>query len=106
MKPRVIKVEARQYPVSIHFSKVTKEDYTEEAFKKVCKIHKQLPQGGILVFLTGKKEITYMCKRLTLTLRKKKSHKRKKQESTFAEDEDSLLEFDGIEEREEESLDV
>ena len=34
MKPRVIKVEARQFPVSIHFSKVTKEDYTEEAFKK------------------------------------------------------------------------
>ncbi len=35
------------------------------------KIHRNLPQGGILVFLTGKKEITYMCKRLTLALKKK-----------------------------------
>ena len=42
-RPRAIKVEARQYPVSMHFSKITKEDYVEEAFKKVCKIHKNLP---------------------------------------------------------------
>ena len=39
-RPRVIKVEARQYPVSIHFTKVTRDDYQEEAFKKACKIHK------------------------------------------------------------------
>jgi HrpA-like RNA helicase len=31
-----------------------------------------LPSGGILVFLTGKKEITYMCKRLMLALKKRK----------------------------------
>ncbi len=63
-KPPLIKVEARQYPVTIHFNRETKEDYLEEAFKKICKIHKNLPAGGILVFLTGKKEITYICKRL------------------------------------------
>lgn len=55
--PNVIKVDARQYPVSIHYNKVTKDDYVEEAYKKVCKIHRNLPPGGILVFLTGKKEI-------------------------------------------------
>lgn len=71
-RPRVIKVEARQYPVSTHFSKITKDDYQEEAFKKIVKIHKNLPSGGILVFLTGKKEITYMCKRLALALKKRK----------------------------------
>ena len=35
-RPKVIKVDARQYPVSIHFSKKTKDDYSEEAYKKVC----------------------------------------------------------------------
>lgn len=90
-RPRVIKVEARQYPVSVHFSKVTKDDYAEEAYKKVCQIHRKLPAGGILVFLTGKKEITYMCKRLSLAL--KKHHggkKRTKSEQEHIDDEDSL----------------
>lgn len=27
--PNVINVEARQYPVAIHYNKVTKEDYVE-----------------------------------------------------------------------------
>lgn len=50
--------------MSIHYNKVTKEDYVEEAYRKVVKIHRNLPPGGILVFLTGKKEIIYMCRRL------------------------------------------
>lgn len=72
LRPRLIKVESRQYPVEVHFNKVTKEDYEEETFKKVCKIHKNLPSGGILVFLTGKKEIEYMVERLKLEFNKKK----------------------------------
>lgn len=60
-KPNCIKVAARQYPVTTYYSKVTKEDYCEAAFKKVKKIHDTLPPGGILVFLTGKKEINYLC---------------------------------------------
>ena len=48
----------------MHFSKETKQDYEEAAFKKAIKIHKELPPGGILIFLTGKKEITYLCHRL------------------------------------------
>jgi ATP-dependent RNA helicase DHX37/DHR1 len=56
----------------VHFSKVTKDDYQEEAYRKAVKIHKTLPSGGILIFLTGKKEITYMCKRLNLALKKRK----------------------------------
>jgi len=76
-------VDARQFPVTVHYSKVTKEDYLEEAFKKVVKIHKTLPSGGILVFLTGKKEILYLCKRLQLTFNKRRSgHKRSKHSST------------------------
>lgn len=63
--PPVINVEARQYPVTIHFSKKTNlDDYVTEAFKKVSKIHQRLPPGGILVFLTGQEEIRNLVKRL------------------------------------------
>ncbi len=49
---------------------MTKDDYVEAAFNKVKKIHSELPPGGILVFLTGKKEILYVCKRLKIDLKK------------------------------------
>ncbi|CAJ1903459.1 unnamed protein product [Cylindrotheca closterium] len=68
-KPFVVKVPGRTFPVSIHHSKVTEiDDYQNAAFKKICKIHRKLPQGGILVFLTGKHEILRMVKRLRKVL--------------------------------------
>ncbi|XP_053181100.1 probable ATP-dependent RNA helicase DHX37 [Scomber japonicus] len=63
--PPVIKVDARQFPVAIHFNKRTPlEDYTAEAFHKTCKIHRMLPPGGILVFLTGQAEVHGLCRKL------------------------------------------
>uniref|UniRef100_A0A7N9ANV4 RNA helicase n=1 Tax=Mastacembelus armatus TaxID=205130 RepID=A0A7N9ANV4_9TELE len=63
--PPVIRVDARQFPVTIHFNKRTPlEDYTGEAFHKTCKIHRMLPPGGILVFLTGQVEVHSLCRRL------------------------------------------
>ena len=62
--PPILKVDARQYPVSVHFNKRTQFDYTEEAFRKTCKIHRKLPKGAILIFLTGKAEIVAMVKKL------------------------------------------
>ncbi|XP_014718081.2 probable ATP-dependent RNA helicase DHX37 isoform X2 [Equus asinus] len=63
--PPVIKVEARQFPVTVHFNKRTPlDDYSGECFRKVCKIHRLLPAGGILVFLTGQAEVHALCRRL------------------------------------------
>uniref|UniRef100_A0A8W4FPX9 DEAH-box helicase 37 n=1 Tax=Sus scrofa TaxID=9823 RepID=A0A8W4FPX9_PIG len=63
--PPVIKVESRQFPVTVHFNKRTPlEDYSGECFRKVCKIHRMLPAGGILVFLTGQAEVHALCRRL------------------------------------------
>lgn len=46
--PPVIKVDARQFSVSIHFNKRTPlEDYTGEVFHKTCKIHRMLPSGSL-----------------------------------------------------------
>lgn len=63
--PPVINVNARQFPVIIHFNKKTAlTNYVDEAFQKVSKIHERLPPGGILVFLTGQNEIRMLCDKL------------------------------------------
>ncbi|KAK0057271.1 ATP-dependent RNA helicase DHX37 [Biomphalaria pfeifferi] len=62
--PPIIKVEARQFPVTVHFNKKTIEDYVSEAYKKVCKIHRTLPEGGILVFVTGQQEVHTLVRKL------------------------------------------
>ncbi len=33
----------------------------------MCKIHRQLPDGGILVFLTGQQEVNALCRKLRQT---------------------------------------
>ncbi len=71
--PPLIQVEARQYPVVPHFAKRTElQNYLKETHRKTCQIHRRLPAGGILVFLTGKREILYMCSKLQQSLRVKK----------------------------------
>ncbi|KFO72352.1 putative ATP-dependent RNA helicase DHX37, partial [Cuculus canorus] len=63
--PPIIQVDARQFPVTVHFNKKTPlDDYSGECFRKVCKIHRMLPSGGILVFLTGQAEVHSLCRRL------------------------------------------
>eukprot|EP01083_Nonionella_stella_P074903 203332_1 len=65
--PPVINIPSRQFPVTVHFNKVTpmrEDEYENELFDKICKIHVLLPAGHILVFLTGRRQIEYMCNRL------------------------------------------
>ena len=57
----VINVESRQFPVQNFFSKKTHEDFVAHAVKKCIKIHRTLPDGDILVFLTGQREIKEFC---------------------------------------------
>lgn len=62
--PPAVEVPVRQFPVTVHFAKRTHEDYLGQAYKKVMSIHKTLPQGGILVFVTGQREVDDLCKKL------------------------------------------
>ena len=64
LKPRIVEISTRQYPVNIYHSKKTENDYINEAFKYCCKIHQRLPEGNVIVFLTGKREILDLCKKL------------------------------------------
>ena len=64
LKPRIVEISSRQYPVHIYHSKKTENDYINKAFKYCCKIHSKLPEGNVIVFLTGKREILDLCKKL------------------------------------------
>eukprot|EP00163_Fabomonas_tropica_P026401 TRINITY_DN4829_c0_g2_i2.p1 TRINITY_DN4829_c0_g2~~TRINITY_DN4829_c0_g2_i2.p1 ORF type:complete len:1239 (-),score=210.12 TRINITY_DN4829_c0_g2_i2:67-3783(-) len=64
-RPPVVHVPARQFPVITHFSKRTPiGDAFNATLKKVCSIHRRLPPGGVLVFMTGKQEIETLCAQL------------------------------------------
>jgi ATP-dependent RNA helicase DHX37/DHR1 len=63
--PPVLRVPARQFPVTVHFARRTPgADYVDTAFRKVCAIHRKLPPGGVLVFLTGQREVEHLAQRL------------------------------------------
>lgn len=63
-KPPVLTVESRQFPVTIHFNKRTSVNYVSDALKKTIKIHTRLPDGGILIFLTGQQEVNFIVRKL------------------------------------------
>ncbi|CAH0595090.1 unnamed protein product [Chrysodeixis includens] len=62
--PPVIKIDSRQFTVTTHFNKNTYSDYLKEAYKKAVKIHTRLPEGGILIFVTGQQEVNYLVRKL------------------------------------------
>ena len=66
--PPLVHVEGRQYPVTIHFARKTQSDYVQQAYQKICRGHKFLPPGGMLVFLTGQDEIINLSRQLKATL--------------------------------------
>lgn len=79
LPPPVIQVPARQFPVTVHFSAKTEMiDYVGRAQKKVCAIHRKLPPGGILVFLTGQREVEYLCRKLRRAFKPQKNKEQSK----------------------------
>lgn len=60
----VVSVPARQFPVTVHFARATPGDYVEEALRKVKKIHRRLPPGGVLVFVSGRREVEELCTKI------------------------------------------
>lgn len=115
--PPIVRVPARQYPVTVHFARRTEmHDYVGAAFGKVCsgfadhqsrgtaifrgyvsvhiqcgssarslqtiscawqvcQVHERLPPGGILVFVTGQREVEHLCRQLQAKFRISKEDK-------------------------------
>ena len=59
--------------MSVHFNRQTPSNYLGEAYRKVCKIHRQLKPGNVLVFLTGQAEVHSLCRKLRKTFPSKSS---------------------------------
>ncbi|VDO36071.1 unnamed protein product, partial [Brugia timori] len=80
--PPVLSIDARQYPVSVHFEKRTPENYLIAAFHKICKIHEKKGPGTILVFLSGKLEVMALLKWLVerYAIRQKSCEKKKRRD--------------------------
>ncbi|KZC11400.1 putative ATP-dependent RNA helicase kurz [Dufourea novaeangliae] len=77
IKPPVIAVETRQFPVTIHFNRRTSSNYVANALRKAIKIHTRLPDGG-------QQEVNLVVRRLrkAFPIKKKKKQVQKKIETT------------------------
>lgn len=108
--PPVFAIEARQFPVSSHFSRRTVlGDYVDEAADKVVRIHKKLPRGDILVFLTSQAEIFQCIKtlreRLGLQVKSAPQQVRLKAEMETVETEEVDATIDATKDEEDEDRD-
>ena len=67
--PPVVRVPARQFPVTLHFARRTPEEgqYGQAALRKACALHRRLPPGGVLIFMTGAREVETLCAQLRRT---------------------------------------
>lgn len=62
--PPVLKIDSRTHPVTLHFSRRTESDYIKAAANKTMQIHRKLPPGTVLVFVTGRREVHRLCSEL------------------------------------------
>ncbi|XP_054016492.1 probable ATP-dependent RNA helicase kurz [Hylaeus anthracinus] len=88
VKPPVLTVDSRQFPVTIHFNRRTSTNYVSDVLHKAIKIHTRLPDGGILIFLTGQREVNFVVRKLRkmFPMKSKKEIWKRPQESQKEED--------------------
>lgn len=92
--PPLISVDSRQFPVTIHFNKRTSDDYIKEAFNKTVKIHTKLPEGGILIFVTGQNEVQGLVNKLRKTFPFKGDLRNQKRGAKFQKNETQVYSDD------------
>lgn len=59
-----IEILGRTHPVEIYYTPKPERDYLEAAIKTVIQIHLTEPEGDILLFLTGEREIAEACQKI------------------------------------------
>ena len=59
--PAVVQIDNRMHSVVVHYDRKTEDDYVAMAVEKVQVIHKTLPLGSVLIFVTGKAEVHKVC---------------------------------------------
>ena len=80
--PPVVTVPGRQHTVTAHFARTTElKDYVGAAVTKAIKVHKRLPDGGMLIFLTGQAEVEAAVSALRSALGRKRGGARARAEA-------------------------
>lgn len=62
--PPILNIDERTHPVTLHFARKTEDDYTTAAVNKAMQIHRKLPPGSVLIFVTGRREVHRVCEEL------------------------------------------
>ena len=57
-------LEGNKVKLSVEVEEAEFDRDVDAAFRKVCRVHRELPPGGVLVFLTGQREVEALCRRL------------------------------------------
>ncbi|KAI6183568.1 putative ATP-dependent RNA helicase kurz [Aphelenchoides bicaudatus] len=107
--PKLISVDSRQFPVAIHFERRTPDDYMKAAFQKACKIHERLPDGAMLIFVSGQKEVHRLIRLLSQKYPQPAIEKKRKNKKAAIEEEEEIdpeIDFDQIEKDEKLLLDL
>ena len=60
----LLRVPGRMHPVEIFYTPTAERDYVEAAIRTVIQIHIYEDPGDVLLFLTGKAEITDACRKI------------------------------------------
>lgn len=68
--PNLFLIQGRQYPIQHFFTSVPEKNYLDGVITSCLYIHSSKPQGGILVFLPGEREIQSCLAALTSHLAK------------------------------------
>ncbi|CAJ1344955.1 unnamed protein product [Effrenium voratum] len=92
--PPVLRIDARMFPVTVHFARRTEEDYIKAAHRSVLQIHKDLPPGSILVFVTGRQEVHRLCRMLQRTQAMTSRGKAMEEAEAEADEEAAVLELE------------
>ena len=76
--PPVLSIPSRQHAVVLHHSRRTVLDgWLQATLAKLMRMHCRLPAGGILVFLTGKEDIDWMCAKVDEVWKDREKRKRR-----------------------------
>ena len=63
--PPSLSIPARQHPVVSHYARRTEQRHWLQAvLVRVMQMHVKLPEGGILVFVSGREEIDWLCRKV------------------------------------------
>lgn len=76
LKPEVVEIQQKMFEVEIHYNVKSIEisDVFHTAKEYVRKIHLNNPHGGILVFMSGKKEVNQLATELNTYLKSNNKH--------------------------------